>query len=128
MSRNIDEILTAWGVSGELAEATKARAELAALRATITESCALIDTLNTTIAEQARQLEQAYRIAARVAENCAINGDGNDRRYKVAMDISRQLLEIAANAPAPQAQPEQDNERIDRMLDVSGWESDEDGR
>lgn len=50
------------------------------------------------IVRQAAQLEQAYTIAAQVAENCAKRGAGTDRRYKVAMDIARQLREIAANA------------------------------
>lgn len=50
------------------------------------------------IVRQAAQLEQAYTIAAQVAENCSERGSGNDRRYKVAMDIARQLREIAANA------------------------------
>lgn len=55
------------------------------------------------IVRQVAQLEQAYTIAANVAENCAELGAGTDRRYKVAMDIARQLREIAANAQ-PQEQ------------------------
>lgn len=104
-----------------------ARAELAALRDTITESCALIDTLNTTIAMQAQQLEEARK----TIEPFAIVGDvfvkqdpyddsvwtklpdnqmvsiGWSHLIVTLNDFRRASAWLAANAPAPQAQPEQ---------------------
>lgn len=130
----LDSVLGYFCIQVDHAEGDAARAELAQLRTDLKAEKWRVDTLSSArnvlaaqlqaaqdrIAQQAAQLSAAYETAAKVAENCALRGAGTDRRYKVAMDIARQLREIAANAQ-PQ---EQSRESIQSSLD---WFNNESG-